>query len=108
MLVEMMNRAARWILTRERFHNRPDAPDDDQVAIYNGQLIGSVRLETSGPRRGEWCWAMSRDGPDIDMRWERSCYEATEAEAKARVVESYEELLRRALAAVLLRQNGAS
>jgi hypothetical protein len=104
----MMNRAAQWILTRERYRHRRDAADDDQVAVYNGQPIGNVRIETGGPRRGEWCWAMSRDGPDIDMRWERSGYEASEADAKARVVESYEELLRRALAGALRRQNGAS
>lgn len=92
-----MNRAARWIPTRERFYAGRHAPDDDQVGIYNGQIIGHVRVETSGPRRGEWCWGMSRDAPAIDMRWERNRYETSEAEAKARVVEAYEELLRRAL-----------
>jgi hypothetical protein len=36
------------------------------------------------------------------MRWERHGYETTEAEAKARVTEAYEELLRRAAAAALV------
>jgi hypothetical protein len=101
-----MNRAARWLPTRERFPHRSAAPDDDQVAIYNGQVIGSVRLETSGPRRGEWVWSMWRDAPDVDMRWERQGLEATEEHAKARVVEAYEELLGRAAQGALDRQHG--
>jgi hypothetical protein len=101
-----MNRAAQWVPTKERFPHRSYASDDDQVAVYNGQLIGSVRIETAGPRKGEWVWSMSRDAPDIDMRWERTGYELTEAEAKTRVVDSYEELLRRALQAALDRQHG--
>jgi hypothetical protein len=49
---------------------------------------------------------MSRDAPYIDMRWERQGYEATEAEAKVRVVEAYEELLRRARQAAVDLQHG--
>jgi hypothetical protein len=101
-----MNRAARWLPARERFPHRSAASDDDQVAIYNGQLIGSVRLETSGPRRGEWVWSMWRVVSDIDMRWEREGLEGTEAQAKRRFVEAYEELLRRAAEAALDRQHG--
>jgi hypothetical protein len=100
-----MNRAAHWIPKRERFP-RSSAPEDDQVASYNGQLIGSVRLETAGPRKGEWVWSMSRDGPDIDMRWERNGYEDTERAAKTRVVDAYEEMLRRAREAALDVQRG--
>jgi len=83
-----MNRAARWIRTRERYHNRRAAPDDDQVAIYNGKPIGWVRLETGGPRRGAWVWSMTRDA-QADMRFETSGVEETETEAKLRVVEAY-------------------
>jgi hypothetical protein len=49
---------------------------------------------------------MSLDAPYIDMRWERHGYETTEAEAKACVVEAYEELLRRSKAAAVDRQRG--
>ena len=76
------------------------------MAICNGQVIGSVRLETSGPRRGEWVWSMWRDAADIDMRWDREGLEATEEDAKARVVEAYEELLRRAAQGALDHQHG--
>jgi hypothetical protein len=102
----MMNRAARWILTRERYPNRWDAPDDDQVAIYSGKPIGCVRLETGGLRRGAWVWSMFRDA-QADMRFETSGIVETEAEAKACVVEAFEEMLKRALAAALERQRGA-
>jgi hypothetical protein len=101
-----MNRAAQWVPIRERFPRRASAPEDDQVAIYNGQLIGSVRLETAGPRRGKWVWSMSRDAPDINMRWERNGYEDTEWAAKTRVVDAYEELLRRARDVALNVQRG--
>ena len=43
---------------------------------------------------------------DIDMRWEGEGLEGSEAQAKRRVVEAYEELLRRAAEAALDRQHG--
>jgi hypothetical protein len=49
---------------------------------------------------------MWRDAADIDMRWDREGLEATEEDAKARVVEAYEELLRRAAQGALDHQHG--
>ena len=74
--------------------------------LQRARAIGHVALETGGPRRGEWVWAMSRDAPYVDMRFDNRGYEATEAEAKVRVVEAYEELLTRAAEAGLDRQHG--
>src|SRR5687768_8632378 len=68
----MVNRAARWILARERYHHRREAADDDQLAIYKGEPIGHIRMETGGPRRGEWVSSMFRDAPDVNMRIETS------------------------------------
>src|SRR5687768_12256976 len=68
----MVNRAARWILAGERYHHRREAADDDQLAINKGEPIGHVRMETGGPRRGEWVSSMFRDASDVNMRIETS------------------------------------
>jgi hypothetical protein len=94
-----MNTTTRWI-------PKQGYDDQRQLGFCGKEAIGYIAIETGGPRRGKWFWAMSRDAPYIDMRWERHGYETTEAEAKARVVEAYEELLRRAAAAARDRQHG--
>jgi hypothetical protein len=66
-----------------------------ESAIVDGDVIGSVRQETSGPKRGQWTWSMSMDAPDVEMRHLPSGgYVETEADAKAAVVESFRELQR--------------
>jgi hypothetical protein len=95
-----MNKATQSV---QKQRSSPIANDDQRQLGFCGngkEAIGYVAIETGGPRRGEWFWAMSQDAPYIDMRWERHGYEATEEEAKARVVEAYEELLRRSKAAM--------
>src|SRR5829696_9064851 len=71
-----MNKTARWI-------SKQGYDDQCQLGFCGSRQepIGHVAIETGGLRRGEWFWAMSQDGPHIDMRWERNGYEATEAEA---------------------------
>jgi hypothetical protein len=66
-----------------------------ESAVVNGDVIGSVRQETSGPKRGQWTWSMSMDAPAVEMRrLPTGGYVQTEAEAKAALVESYQELQR--------------
>jgi hypothetical protein len=66
-----------------------------ESAVVDGNVIGSVRQETSGPKRGQWTWSMAMDAPAVEMRrLPTGGYVETEAEAKEAVIQSYQELQR--------------
>ena len=89
----------RWVWVGEVFTKWTDSPPDHQAALWNSEPIGGVRIEMTGPKKGQCVWSMSMTAPQIDNRFEINGYELTEADAKAAVAASFEELRARARAA---------